>query len=140
MKLKVIFLLSGAIGASIFTIVSLPHTMILPIPKITVYLSKASNQDKSIPSVQSKLALNEAQQEKVAKVHWEIDFIIGEILTIEQHEEYKAALNRGLPIFTAINSISISEEQRNELLSAFSSAQTEIEKILTPKQLDYIQK
>jgi hypothetical protein len=140
MELKIIYFLSGVLGASMLTTLSVPQTIIVPVPEITISSSQVPQKNNSFPFLPGKLALSETQQERITKVNWEVNFQIDEILTIEQQKEFKNALNLGLRPSSALNTISISQEQKKRILDVFNFAQQQIENILTPEQLDYIQK
>jgi hypothetical protein len=139
MELKIIYLLSGAILASILTTLSAPHKIFVPVSQITISSIQVPHQDNSLPSLPGKLALSQAQQEQIIKIKWEANVRAYQILNIEQQKELKNALERGLHLSLALNVISISTEQKNKLLNVFHFAQEQIKKILTPEQLDYIQ-
>jgi hypothetical protein len=139
MELKIIYLLSGAIGASILTTLSAPHKIFVPVSQITISSIQVPHQDNSLPSLPGKLALSQAQQEQIIKIKWGANVRAYQILNIEQQKELKNALERGLHLSLALNVISISTEQKNKLLNIFHFAQEQIKKILTPEQLDYIQ-
>jgi hypothetical protein len=60
MELKIMYFFSGAIGASLLTILSVPKIIIVPVPQITISSSQVPHQDNSLLSLPGKLALSDA--------------------------------------------------------------------------------
>lgn len=134
MELKIISLLLVAMvtsGLRIFSIVS--------VPQITASSSNVPHQNNSIPSLPGKLALSETQKKQILAINWTINGKIDEILTVQQQKDFDAALARGQNVSIALNSLSLSIDQKNQLQQVFHWAQKQLENILNPEQLDYIQ-
>lgn len=113
MELKLISLLSGAIGGSILTMVSLPPTALFPVTEIVIIsVLEITHQVSEIPPLPGTLALNQVEQEQIAQVNLNINSQVGEILTIEQQKEFKTVLDRDLCISTALDSISTYEQPK----------------------------
>ena len=94
--------------------------------------------EHSIPSLPGKLALNETQKENILKINLAFNQKIHEILTLEQLQQFTAALTGGLTLLPALNTLSLTGEQKNKLRMALISAQQQIEQVLTPEQLEYV--
>lgn len=138
MELKVIYLLSGVVGATVLATLPVSQAILVLHPQASISSPQVPHRDNTMPSLPGNLALSEAQKEQITKLNWGINFQIDKILSVEQQKEFKNALDRGLHISSALKVISISQKQRHEILNVFNSAEEQIEKILTPEQLDYI--
>ncbi len=136
MQQKLIFLLASAFG---FT--ALAAHVFLPAYisyQATLLRQKPPSTDRSIPSLPGKLALNATQKESIVQINRAFNHKIHEILTTEQLQQFTAAFNSGLTLLTALNNLSLTDEQKNQLRMALRSAQSQVEKLLTPEQLEYI--
>ena len=94
--------------------------------------------DRSLPSLPGKLALNKIQKENILKINQVFNQKIQTILTLEQLQKFSAALANGLTLLPALNTLSLTKEQKSELQLALKSAQRQVEQVLTPEQLQYV--
>ena len=96
--------------------------------------------EHSIPSLPGKLALNESQKESIVQINRAFTHTIYKILTVEQLKQFRASLARGLTLRPALKTLYLTREQQNKVQIALKSAQKQIEKVLSPEQLQYIRR
>ena len=71
-------------------------------------------------------------------INRELSREIKSILTPKQLENFTATLSEGLSLRLALQNLSLSPQQSEQLRQALKSAQIKIQQVLTPEQLDYI--
>ena len=102
------------------------------------FLSQSLTIEQSIPSLPGEFALNRTQQENIVLINRELSREIKSILTPKQLENFTATLSEGLSLRLALQNLSLSPQQSEQLRQALKSAQIKIQQVLTPEQLDYI--
>ena len=59
-------------------------------------------------------------------------------MTSKQLENFTSTLSEGLSLKLALQNLSLSPQQSEQLRQALKSAQSKIQQVLTPEQLEYI--
>lgn len=94
--------------------------------------------DDSLPSLPGNLALNETQAKIIIKINRALRQEIQQIFTPKQLQQFASAIASGLTFSSALSILSLSEKQKDRLRIVLYSAQSQMERVLTPKQLEYI--
>lgn len=125
MKFKPISLLVGAIAIAVATT-----------PVI------ARSEQPSVPTqlfpVLAGIELTPQQQDQIAQTRQASRSKIEGILTSEQQNQFKAALERGDGLLAAIAAANLSSEQQAQVRTVFQSARTQVANTLTLEQRQQI--
>lgn len=91
-----------------------------------------------VPPMLSGIELTQQQENQLAQIRTQTRAQIESILTPDQKNQLKAALERGDGMRNAIASIDLSPEQKTQLRTIFQSVRTQLADIITPEQRQQI--
>ena len=136
-KRQLFFVLASVIGyGSVITYVLFNCFELQAIA--TVPRQQSLTIDRPLPSLPGELALDEIQKENILKINQVFDQKIHQILSLEQLQQFTAAIANGLGLLPALDTLSLTTKQKSELRLALKSAQSQVEQVLTPEQLEYV--
>ena len=131
-KLKLMPFLAGAIA---LTVASFPSAVKAEPSQLA---QAAPNQSQAKPQL-AGVEITPQQQEQLAKLSRDTRAQIEAVLSPQQQEQFKTAMqSRQAPQNTFAN-MNLSTEQQNQLQGIMQTAQTRAEAILTPEQRQKIQ-
>jgi hypothetical protein len=107
---------------------------------IAIVPDRSMTVQQSIPSLPGKLALNPSQKDNILKINLTFNRSIYQILTVKQLQQFSLAMSDGLPLFPALNTLSLTCEQEKKIWLALGMAQGQIQGVLTPEQLEYVKR
>jgi protein CpxP len=92
-----------------------------------------------LPPPPPRLNLSADQETQLRQIHQNAEAQIDRILTAEQQQQLKAALNQDQPFPEAIGTLTLSDTQQTQLQSIFHSVWEQSEAVLTPEQRQQMQ-
>lgn len=132
MKLKIMPLLAGAIALTVaaapLAVKAEPNQSNQPVPK------QAQNRPPVV-----KVKLTQQQQNQLDQIRRDTRAQIEKLLTPQQLEQFKSAMQSPQGRQAAISAMNLSEAQKTRLKTIVQSAQSRAEAILTPQQRQQIQ-
>jgi Spy/CpxP family protein refolding chaperone len=131
MKLKLMPVLAGVIALTVtaapLAVKAEPNQLNQPLPK------QAQNRRGA------EVELTQQQKDKLVQIRSDTRAQIEKILTPQQREQFKAAMQSPQGRQAAFAAMNLSPKQQTELREVMQSAQTRVEAILTPEQRQQIQ-
>ena len=129
MQLKLIPLLAGAIALSVTT--SLP---------LTAQMQPSQQQLAPVRDSKYKgIQLTEQQKAQMQAIREQTRSQIQAVLTLEQRQQFQAAMGSGQKRRSAFADMNLSEQQKTQIREIMQSAKTQAEAVLTPAQRQQLQ-
>lgn len=132
-RLKIIPLLAGAIA---LTVAAAPLAVKAELNQPN---QAAPKQAQKRPQV-AEVKLTKQQQDQLAQIRRDTRTQIEKILTPQQLQQFKTAMQSPQGRQAAISAMNLSENQKTQLKTIVQSAQSRAEAILTPQQRQQIQR
>jgi Spy/CpxP family protein refolding chaperone len=132
MQLKLIPVLVGALALAVTT--TELAALAQPVSKSPLLLAQAQE-----PPRRERLELTEEQKAKIASIRSSTRSQIEAILTPEQREKLKAAMQNRQQRRQAFASLNLTPEQKTQMRQIRQSAKSQFEAVLTPEQLQKLQ-
>jgi Spy/CpxP family protein refolding chaperone len=132
MQLKLIPVLVGALALAVTT--TELAALAQPVSKSPLLLAQAQE-----PPRRERLELTEEQKAKIASIRSRTRSQIEAILTPEQREKLKAAMQNRQQRRQAFASLNLTPEQKTQMRQIRQSAKSQFEAVLTPEQLQKLQ-
>jgi len=134
MKLKLMSMLGGAIALTVaaapLAVKAQPSQPSQPVPGIG-----AQNR----PGPGGGVQLTQQQREKLLQIRRDTSAQMQKILTPEQQNKLKAALQSGQDRRAAVAAMNLTPQQQEQIRKIRQSANSQVESILTPQQRQQIQ-
>ena len=133
MQLKLIPVLVGALALTVTT--TELAALAQPVSKSPLLLAQTQEPPKRL----DRLELTQEQKDKIASIRSSTRSQIEAILTPEQREKLKAAMQDRQPRRQAFASLNLTPEQKTQMRQIRQSAKSQFEAVLTPEQRQKLQ-